>query len=705
MKAFLSILAAAAAVCTAADAKTLTTLREVAEVCRTSSDTNDVFDLNCKISYFYQSHSAARWRLVATEGADEIVFYETKNARSDFGADEMPHLNDIFHIKGNFFLRDGAWCAGYTSAELVRRGSIGPQDEISADEVNAHEPRRDVVRLKGVVRDATRDETDPFFIYMTLNVRGSIVHVMVHTFDSLSANAASMIGRNVTVDGLIYTPVRDAHRYSGRYISVSGLANVHVEDGPPASEDAVPDISDIGHIPPQDIVRLGRHKAAGTVRAVWGGKHILLETDAGEMVFAEILGGPLPEPGGRISATGFPETDTFFLHLDNAAWTPTQGCPLPRAEPENVSIDALMKNDNGMPHVDVHSNGREIRFTGLVRFRSTDAGNTILVESEGHLVTVDLSALPEENRNVETGAKVSVAGTYVIDAERATLGENVPKARGFFVVPHSPDGISVLSRPSWWTTGRLVFVICLLGAAILAIVAWNAALRILVERRSREVVKAQARKMESELRIGERTRLAADLHDSISQNLTVIGYQVSAAKNTLGGKDRATAERLDTAAKMIQSCRTDLRRCLWDLRNNVLDEPDFAEAVRRTVAPVAGEASVDVRFSGPRSIISDATAHAVLNIVRELVANAVRHGKAKSVRISGSVDSKRLEASVRDDGCGFDAANRPRQENGHFGLDGIVERLERIGGTFELESAPGKGTCATIKVMRNRGNP
>ena len=42
--------------------------------------------------------------------------------------------------------------------------------------------------------------------------------------------------------------------------------------------------------------------------------------------------GPLPEPGGRISATGFPETDTFFLHLDNAAWTPAQGCPLPRAE-------------------------------------------------------------------------------------------------------------------------------------------------------------------------------------------------------------------------------------------------------------------------------------------------------------------------------------------------------------------------------------
>ena len=413
MKAFLAILTAAAVTILGmtADAKTLTSLREVAEVCRTSSGADSTFDFEGRVISFYRNPGMRHWGIEISDGADVLTIYEMRNSRSDFGDGGRPRLNDTIRFKGGFRHLKSKFHAGYTSAQLVQRRGVGPEAEISPEDVNAPSPRRDVVRLAGIVRDATRDETDPYFIYMTLNVRGSIVHVMVHTFDDPTFNPASMIGRNVTVDGLIYTPVRDAHRYSGRYISVSGLANVHVEDGPPASEDAVPDISDIGHIPPQDIVRLGRHKAAGTVRAVWGGKHILLETDAGEMVFAEIIEGRLPRSGIRIAATGFPETDTFFLHLDNAVWTVVEGRPLPRAEPENVSIDALMKNDKGMPHVDVHSNGREIRFTGLVRFRSAEAGNTIQVESEGHLVTVDISPLPEENRNIETGARVSVAGT------------------------------------------------------------------------------------------------------------------------------------------------------------------------------------------------------------------------------------------------------------------------------------------------------
>ena len=67
---------------------------------------------------------------------------------------------------------------------------------------------------------------------------------------------------------------------------------------------------------------------------------------------------------------------------------------------------------------------------------------------------------------------------------------------------------------------------------IVLILLWNAALRVLVEQKSREVVKIQPRKLVSELRIAERTRLAADLHDSFSQNLTAIGYQVSTARNT-----------------------------------------------------------------------------------------------------------------------------------------------------------------------------
>ena len=107
-----------------------------------------------------------------------------------------------------------------------------------------------------------------------------------------------------------------------------------------------------------------------------------------------------------------------------------------------------------------------------------------------------------------------------------------------------------------------------------------------------------------------------------------------------------------------------------------------------------------MRFAGPRAAISDSTAHGVLNAVRELVANAVRHGGAANIRIAGEVHTGELNLSVRDDGCGFDTSTRPGQTEGHFGLDGIIERVERLGGTFKIESSPGNGTYAVMSFSK-----
>ena len=115
----------------------------------------------------------------------------------------------------------------------------------------------------------------------------------------------------------------------------------------------------------------------------------------------------------------------------------------------------------------------------------------------------------------------------------------------------------------------------------------------------------------------------------------------------------AIGESVDTAAKMIRSCRTDLRRCLWDLRSDVLDETDFAEAIRKTVAPVAGSASVDVRFARPRAAIRDSTAHGVLNAVRELVANAVQHMALANSSNSGMSSVSAAPTSTAAANAGF----------------------------------------------------
>jgi signal transduction histidine kinase len=98
--------------------------------------------------------------------------------------------------------------------------------------------------------------------------------------------------------------------------------------------------------------------------------------------------------------------------------------------------------------------------------------------------------------------------------------------------------------------------------------------------------------------------------------------------------------------------------------------------------------------------MDDSTAHAVLRILRELAANAVAHGKAANVRVACEDKGDILQFTVSDDGCGFDPSNCPGQNEGHFGLSGIRERVKRLEGSFEIKSAPGKGSIATVTLAK-----
>jgi signal transduction histidine kinase len=103
--------------------------------------------------------------------------------------------------------------------------------------------------------------------------------------------------------------------------------------------------------------------------------------------------------------------------------------------------------------------------------------------------------------------------------------------------------------------------------------------------------------------------------------------------------------------------------------------------------------------------MTDSTAHSILCIIRELVSNAVQHGKASKVYVAGSIDGDTLKFSVRDNGTGFDPAAASGPRDGHFGLDGIRDRVQRIGGDFRIDSALGKGAYAVITLNAKGGTP
>ena len=177
-----------------------------------------------------------------------------------------------------------------------------------------------------------------------------------------------------------------------------------------------------------------------------------------------------------------------------------------------------------------------------------------------------------------------------------------------------------------------------------------------------------------------------------------MSFQIDAAAKTLPTDTSASARFLAIARRTLLSCREELRRCIWDLRSDTLGMDDFSEAVEKTVRQGTGDANVSVRFAVRREQLSDSTAHAILCIVRELAVNAARHGKARNIKIAGSLDNDGIKLSVADDGCGFDPAARPGPAEGHFGLQGAKERLSAIGGTMHIESSPGNGTKVTVEI-------
>jgi signal transduction histidine kinase len=182
--------------------------------------------------------------------------------------------------------------------------------------------------------------------------------------------------------------------------------------------------------------------------------------------------------------------------------------------------------------------------------------------------------------------------------------------------------------------------------------------------------------------------------------LTGIAFQVDAAEKTLHSDTSLTANYLSVAKRTLLSCREELRRCIWDLRNDTLDSTDFAAALHKSLAPCIGNAALAIRFPLRRALISDSTAHALINIIRELSVNAVRHGSAGHIWIAGEHQEKTVRFSVRDDGTGFDPQNRPGPAQGHFGLQGVKERVTKLGGTLTIKSEPGKGAKITVEIHK-----
>ena len=191
----------------------------------------------------------------------------------------------------------------------------------------------------------------------------------------------------------------------------------------------------------------------------------------------------------------------------------------------------------------------------------------------------------------------------------------------------------------------------------------------------------------------ERRRLRRDLHDGLGPQLATISVKVSAVQNLLES-DHELAEKLLGEVKMeSQSAIQEIRRVVEDLRPSALDQLGLLSALREFVT-LNENGRINISLDAPEMLppLSAAVEVAAYRIATEAVTNTARHANAHNCRIHLELDNS-LHLEIFDDGAGFPTTAEPG-----VGLNSMRERAGELGGTFEVESIPGRGTRITVDL-------
>ncbi|HZS16402.1 MAG TPA: sensor histidine kinase [Candidatus Udaeobacter sp.] len=213
---------------------------------------------------------------------------------------------------------------------------------------------------------------------------------------------------------------------------------------------------------------------------------------------------------------------------------------------------------------------------------------------------------------------------------------------------------------------------------------------------SREALRRQLLNAQEE----ERRRIARELHDQMGQNLTVLNLSLKSLHDAAPKKFRGAVVPLQ---ELAAHTARDLHRVALELRPSTLDDLGLVKAIGNLVEKWSTQWAIDVDIECSQynpSEVSKEAETALYRIIQEALNNVAKHSRARRVSIILQGTAGYVQAIIEDDGRGFDTAKpRPRaDQRGGLGLSGIRERLNVLGGSLSIESAPGRGTALIVRI-------
>ena len=267
------------------------------------------------------------------------------------------------------------------------------------------------------------------------------------------------------------------------------------------------------------------------------------------------------------------------------------------------------------------------------------------------------------------------AGRYRFEVQALQSGEDAPVAELTLPVHRLAP---FYFRP--W------FVLLLLSLALAAVFLAHY-LRL---RRVRERFKAV---------LEERNRVAREMHDTVIQGCSTVSVLLEAS-DSMHDDEQAAAELTGLARQQIQSTIREARQAILNLREPGADSESLVDGLRQITEIASREfaQNVGLEITGESPSFENSSVHQLLMVTREAVHNALVHAHARNVQVELKHDGGAVTIYVKDDGRGLPSEPTSISEAGHFGLQGMRERMVDLGGSLEIESRPNTGTVVTVRL-------
>lgn len=530
--------------------------------------------------------------------------------------------------------------------------------------------------------------------------------------------ADQLVDAKVRATGVAGSARNARGQFLGPVVVINGFDDVERIAAPPTSA------FDSPFVPLVQIARFGspsleghRFQTEGIVTRAQATRYLFLQ-EGGVGIRVETGDKEVYLPGDRVRVAGFIDTGRQLRGM-TAAVTRRMNHESP-PEPITGSPSAIAGRV-GRTSARRTTDPKPDYAGQLVTFKATvvDAGPTrdggvLRLGSDGTILeAVLLPEAYEASASFVPGSEIAVTGIVQYDVARTheelVDGRLQPFER-FTLLVHDAEDIRLVRAPPWWTPMRLTAALAGVIVVLAAALAWAWSLRRQVAHQAAAIAKEMRARREAAVEfqatLRERTRLAANLHDTLLQSMAGIGFQLEASHMALRRPaDWAAgdaAEHVDVARRMVDHAVDDIRGSVWALRSAAVHGRSLTEAIETLVNRI-GEghrARIRLKTQGRPFDLPEFVTGNLLLIVQEAVFNALRHGEPETVAIDVSFEAEAaaVELTIHDDGVGFTMGEQRGTDEGHFGLQGMRERAERLGGQIAVESTPGVGTTVRCRV-------